>query len=194
MLDFARKVSLQVLPQLTPTGNFQDSQDSYSVVLLTQPKFVITGRARIDGLNKDIILVSLLNTDTDDTITIVTLDWVSGDDPISQGLRNQDAILLDSVMMEMGLYERNLVVAGTFNARMSEAPELQKIMVDGKLIDPADRPGEWYNNVLFADLHTASTRVGEGDDLGLIDRSDLILLSGSLNQRYIDGSYTVFRE
>ena len=75
---------------------------------------------------------------------------------------------------------------------MSEAPELQKIMVDGKLIDPADRPGEWYNNVLFADLHTASTRVGEGDDLGLIDRSDLILLSGSLNQRYIDGSYTVF--
>ena len=192
MLDFARKVSFQVLPQLTPTGNFQDSQDSYSVVLLTQPKFVITGRARIDGLNKDIILVSLLNTDTDDTITIVTLDWVSGDDPISQGLRNQDAILLDSVMMEMGLYERNLVVAGTFNARMSEAPELQKIMVDGKLIDPADRPGEWYNNVLFADLHTASTRVGEGDDLGLIDRSDLILLSGSLNQRYIDGSYTVF--
>ena len=103
MLDFARKVSLQVLPQLTPTGNFQDSQDSYSVVLLTQPKFVITGRARIDGLNKDIILVSLLNTDTDDTITIVTLDWVSGDDPISQGLRNQDAILLDSVMMEIGI-------------------------------------------------------------------------------------------
>jgi len=67
---------------------------------------------------------------------------------------------------------------------------------NGRLKDPINKLGDWYNNITFASLDTQSTRTiefGGGASGGLDDRFDLILISyaldGSNDLAYKQGSY-----
>jgi endonuclease/exonuclease/phosphatase family metal-dependent hydrolase len=70
---------------------------------------------------------------------------------------------------------------------------------DGRVKDPINKLGDWYNNSAFANLHTQSTRTiqfGGGASGGLDDRFDLILISYALDGAndliYKQGSYFAY--
>ena len=70
---------------------------------------------------------------------------------------------------------------------------------DGRVKDPINKLGDWYNNSAFANLHTQSTRAiqfGGGASGGLDDRFDLVLISYALDGAndliYKQGSYLAY--
>jgi endonuclease/exonuclease/phosphatase family metal-dependent hydrolase len=70
---------------------------------------------------------------------------------------------------------------------------------DGRVKDPINKLGDWYNNSAFANLHTQSTRAiqfGGGASGGLDDRFDLVLISYALDGAndliYKQGSYFAY--
>lgn len=96
----------------------------------------------------------------------------------------------------------NLILMGDFNGNShldpGYAPLLTWSNATGQLVDPVNRPGVWYNNAAFADLHTQSTRTTSETDNGVTggcdDRYDHILCSRAMIDRthrmgYVPGSY-----
>jgi endonuclease/exonuclease/phosphatase family metal-dependent hydrolase len=70
---------------------------------------------------------------------------------------------------------------------------------DGRVKDPINKLGDWYNNSAFANLHTQSTRTIQfegGASGGLDDRFDLVLISYALDGTnellYKPGSYLAY--
>jgi endonuclease/exonuclease/phosphatase family metal-dependent hydrolase len=99
------------------------------------------------------------------------------------------------------------LVCGTFNMTTSEEKAF-KILTGsqtdsiggniGRLKDPIEESGKWYNRTKFKLTHTESTRkakFGGGSGGGLDDRYDMILVSYGLDQSsgltYMPGSYVV---
>ncbi|MCF0206477.1 MAG: hypothetical protein HUK15_03520, partial [Bacteroidales bacterium] len=96
----------------------------------------------------------------------------------------------------------NFIVCGDFNIYAASEPAFQKLVNPSYLpiafYDPVNKMGDWNNNWNFAEVHTQSTRSGNGDDCfsggGMDDRFDFILMSGSIINgtkgiTYSDGSY-----
>ncbi len=109
--------------------------------------------------------------------------------------------LLDRWHTQQGPIE-NLILMGDFNGNSHLDPGYAPLLVwnnaAGQLVDPLDRPGVWYNNAAFADIHTQSTRTTSESDLGIAggsdDRYDHILCSRAILDRtqrmgYVPGSY-----
>ncbi len=78
---------------------------------------------------------------------------------------------------------------GDFNIyRSSESAYLNLLNQSGNgyVIDPINRPGNWHNNITFADIHTQSTCglfsncPNGGSGGGLDDRFDMILISQAI--------------
>jgi len=70
---------------------------------------------------------------------------------------------------------------------------------NGRLKDPINQPGTWYDNAYFADIHTQSTRTeafGGGATGGMDDRFDQLLVSYSFDDgeglSVIHGTYTAY--
>lgn len=80
------------------------------------------------------------------------------------------------------------IMCGDFNLYRSSEPAYQLLLdanpdPDGRLFDPINRPGDWNENIAFADIHTQSPRTssfGGGATGGLDDRFDFILVSAAL--------------
>ncbi len=98
--------------------------------------------------------------------------------------------------------DTHYLVAGDFNVYRSSEPAYQTLMnefaVD--LYDPVDRPGNWHNSSVYAEVHTQSTRynnIGDGGSWGgMDDRFDFILPSAPFRDTaglwYLDGSYKAY--
>jgi exonuclease III len=93
---------------------------------------------------------------------------------------------------------------GDFNIRASTESAYQKLVGsaadnDGRLKDPINQPGTWYDNASFKAIHTQSTRTlsfGGGATGGMDDRFDQLLISYAMDDgdglSYIPGSYTAY--
>lgn len=92
-----------------------------------------------------------------------------------------------------------VILAGDFNLYDDDEPAYQEFLNASNnipLIDPANRPGDWHNNVAYLDVFSQSTHALSGDGFasgGFDDRFDFILCSGNLingNEiSYIENSY-----
>jgi endonuclease/exonuclease/phosphatase family metal-dependent hydrolase len=97
----------------------------------------------------------------------------------------------------------NLIIMGDFNTNSSSEPAYVNFTSHPnpyiRLLDPVNRPGTWWNNVAFADIHSQSPRVtSNGCHVGggLDDRYDQILINefvraDSARIRYLPGTYRV---
>lgn len=99
----------------------------------------------------------------------------------------------------------NFMAGGDFNIRASSEAAYQQLVGsqadnDGRLIDPINQPGTWYNNSAFAAIHTQSPRtvaLGDGGATGgMDDRFDQILVCDDLldgeGLAFLPGTYTVY--
>lgn len=192
MLDFA-KLGLGVTPQLSTTGNFSSVQDRYNVMLFDVTKFEIVGQMRIDTPIRDAIAISILNIETGDTITVVTVESVEGSTNDAINFRAIETKILDSLLRDKGFAGTNLIIAGAVNAPSSSDSSIE-ILRDGPLtmLDPSGAFGTWNRNSANAEIHTSSSRFDDVQNPGLVDRADMILISQSLEANLVAGSYTVF--
>jgi hypothetical protein len=94
------------------------------------------------------------------------------------------------------------MVIGDFNIYYSDEPAYQRLLNQtnsGYVLDPIDSPGNWHNNISFADIHCQSTRTrqfGGGANGGMDDRFDMILISQPIQSieriKYVSGTYTSY--
>ncbi len=92
----------------------------------------------------------------------------------------------------------NFLMCGDFNVYGASEAAYQTLITaganaNGQFYDPLNRPGEWHDSGMFADIHTQSTRVADlgdgGATGGLDDRFDFILVSAALMDTA--GSYVI---
>lgn len=141
---------------------------------------------------------------TGDTVflNVAVMHLKAGSTASDVAQRGQETQAMMTYLNGLNLRE-NLVVMGDFNTNSSsEAGYVNMVNhpnVNIRLLDPINRPGNWFNTAAFADIHTQSPRV-TGDDCksggGLDDRYDQILINefvraDSARVRYVPGSYKV---
>lgn len=95
--------------------------------------------------------------------------------------------------------DAHVILAGDFNVYSDNEPAYQEFLNQNNVItlhDPAERPGEWHNNVDFIDVWSQSTHATAGGSYssgGFDDRFDFILASGNVLDgsifSYVQGSY-----
>ena len=99
----------------------------------------------------------------------------------------------------------NFMAGGDFNIRSSNEAAYQVLVGsqsdnDGRLFDPINTPGTWYNDIAFAAVHTQSPRtvfLGDGGATGgMDDRFDQLLTCDDLldneGMAFLPGTYRVF--
>lgn len=135
-------------------------------------------------------------------LNVAVMHLKAGSTAADVAQRGQETQAMMNYLNGLNLRE-NLVVMGDFNTNgSSEAGYVNMVNHSNpniRLIDPVNRPGNWFNTAVFADIHTQSPRV-TGDDCksggGLDDRYDQILINefvraDSARVRYVPGSYKV---
>ncbi len=135
-------------------------------------------------------------------LNVAVMHLKAGSTAADVSQRGQETQSMMNYLNGLNLRE-NLVVMGDFNTNSStEAGYVNMVNHSNlyiRLLDPVNRPGNWFNTAAFADLHTQSPRV-TGDDCksggGLDDRYDQILINefvraDSARVRYVPGSYRV---
>jgi endonuclease/exonuclease/phosphatase family metal-dependent hydrolase len=117
--------------------------------------------------------------------------------------RAQEATILRNYLNSLQP-NSNFLVCGDFNMESSDESAFGILAGnqsdnDGRVKDPLNKLGDWYNNSAFANLHTQSTRAiqfGGGASGGLDDRFDLVLMSYALDGTndliYKQGSYLAY--
>ncbi|MFH1501487.1 MAG: choice-of-anchor D domain-containing protein [Candidatus Eisenbacteria bacterium] len=98
----------------------------------------------------------------------------------------------------------SFMLGADLNIRASTEAAYQKLVGseadnDGRLRDPINTPGTWYNNSYYADVHTQSPRTaqfGGGATGGMDDRFDQLLISYGLydgeGMDYLPSTYVSF--
>jgi endonuclease/exonuclease/phosphatase family metal-dependent hydrolase len=98
----------------------------------------------------------------------------------------------------------SFMLGADLNIRASTESAYQKLVGseadnDGRLKDPINTPGTWYNNSYYADVHTQSPRTlsfGGGATGGMDDRFDQLLISYGLDDGegmdYLPSTYVAY--
>lgn len=176
-----------------------------SILYYDVNKFGVTNQHPIVTPLRDIVYYRLfyrqIPPDNDTVfLNIAVMHLKAGSTAADVSQRGQETQAMMNYFNSIGL-RGNLIVMGDFNTNTSsEAGYVNMITYPNaqiRLMDPVNRPGTWWNNVAFADLHTQSPRVtsdGCKSGGGMDDRYDQILMnefvrSDSARVRYIPGSY-----
>jgi exonuclease III len=135
---------------------------------------------------------------TGDTIRVYVMHLKAGDTQADADERAQQIAQLGSYYISNLPRVDKVIYAGDMNVYSSDESAYSQLIYStegGLAADPINRPGNWHNNLKFADIHTQSPRVrqfGGGANGGLDDRFDQILLSRDLLSHYIAASYTAY--
>lgn len=176
-----------------------------SILYFDATKFGITNQHPIVTPLRDIVYYRLFYRQippSNDTVflNVAVMHLKAGSTAADVSQRGQETQAMMSYFNSIGL-RGNLVVMGDFNTNSSSEAGYVNMIThpnpDIRLMDPVNRPGTWWNNVAFADLHTQSPRVtsdGCKSGGGMDDRYDQILINefvrtDSARVRYIPGSY-----
>jgi endonuclease/exonuclease/phosphatase family metal-dependent hydrolase len=131
--------------------------------------------------------------------------FYSGHLKASQGSTNEQRRLLEATVLRNWLndsipVDAEFIVVGDMNF-YSDEPAYYKLIDseannNGRSKDPLELPGNWHDNIIYAGIHTQSTRdtaFGGGASGGMDDRFDFIFIRHDLNNgsgvEYVDGSY-----
>ena len=135
-------------------------------------------------------------------LNVAVMHLKAGSTAADVAQRGQETAAMMSYLSSIGL-KGNLIVMGDLNTNSSSEAGYANMTTSSntniRLLDPVNRPGTWWNNVAFSDLHTQSPRTtGDGckSGGGMDDRYDQILINefvraDSARVRYIPGSYRV---
>ena len=184
-------------------GVFQ--QDSYVGIFYNPSVYGLRNAEMIVDTPRVQLAATLEHYESGDSLLVISAHWRADDTPADEAMREENGIVARRYLTEVlpvisGM--DNVIYGGDLNVYESAEPGYQQIITEGGLggilNDPIDRPGDWHNDIEFADIHTQSPRVrqfGGGANGGIDDRFDQILLSDSLNASffgYIEGSYRTF--
>ncbi len=182
-------------------GIFIDTGAKNNAIFYKTAKFNFINTTRIITEERDINEFILLHNGDDDTLRIYSVHLKAGDTPAEreQRAREVDSLRKVTDKLHLGAY---YIVLGDFNIYNSSELAYQKLLDQnntGYVLDPINRPGDWHEDSLFADIHTQSTRTrqfGGGVHGGLDDRFDIILVSQTIEDvewiRYISETYTSY--
>ena len=180
-------------------------QDSYVAIYYNPSIYGLRNTSMIVDTPRVQLAATLEHYESGDSILVISAHWRADDTPADEAMREENGIVgrryLTEVLPVVSGID-NVIYGGDLNVYESDEPGYQQIIKEGGnggiLNDPIDRPGDWHNDVEFAEIHTQSTRTrqfGGGANGGIDDRFDQILLSGSLDSSfygYIEGSYRTF--
>ncbi len=202
----------EVLNTITPhrfeAAEFLDGPDSDNSFFYDTSKVVYLGAHYIATELRNIAEYRFATRQSHDTIRMFSCHLKSDDMPADQDQRSRETALIrlrmDTVSMQAkqtGHSDTSFIVAGDFNVYQSTEQAylnlLAKIAWRGPgFFDPTDRPGDWHNNSIYADIHTQSPRVRQfqgGITGGMDDRFDFILIDADLLlHHYVQGSYKAY--
>ncbi|NNF07235.1 MAG: choice-of-anchor D domain-containing protein, partial [Candidatus Eisenbacteria bacterium] len=125
-------------------------------------------------------------------VTLFSHHFKAGSSGSDQSTRQAEADRLRLFLNTNFSSTDNFILLGDFNMRSSTEGAYQELTQsqannDGRLFDPINTPGTWYNNFNFRFIHTQSTRTGSlspgdgGASGGMDDRFDIILTSSALD-------------
>lgn len=134
---------------------------------------------------------------TTDTFAIYGCHLKAGETANDKDVRAAEAQLIRTDYLTALPPHYGFLVAGDLNVYSSTEVAYQRLITgdSGKVLDPINRPGSWHDNDAYADIHTQATHdTASGGFVsgGVDDRFDFILLSSSLMEKYVTGSYTAF--
>ena len=197
---FTREIAARLdIPLMGTNIEFDAGSNSYSAGFYDPTHFTYLDKWIDPATPASQITMNLYHTESDRQIAVMSLYWKAGNTAGDRTTRVGNAETVRSRCKEISPFLPDIIATGDLNVYTADEDAYQNLLFDqeGKrlLYDPINRPGDWSNNQEFADLHTQSTRVeqfGGGFGGGLDDRFDQILLSGSLLDLYVPGSYTTF--
>jgi endonuclease/exonuclease/phosphatase family metal-dependent hydrolase len=122
---------------------------------------------------------------------VYSIHLKSGDTGSDAALRTSEALVLRNDADALG-EGANVLFVGDFNMKTSAEGAYTNFVAAGagQVQDPANAPGNWFNNAAFKHLHT------QDPGLSMDDRFDLQLPSGEffdgVGLEYVDNSFHVF--
>jgi len=118
-------------------------------------------------------------------ITFIIAHLKAGNDDANRNARKIQVERLTAKLAQVGI--DNYVFSGDFNLYYASEPAYQHLLFNNntafRFLDPIDEYGSWHKNRQFANIHTQSTHLEEGNcfaSAGLDDRFDFILVSPTL--------------
>lgn len=173
---------------------FDDPSQSFNQALFYRPAAVsVTLADTLGSAPRDICYYTLEPvgyTSSAAAITLFVVHLKAGSASSDQATRLLETTRLRDFMNTFPA-GTNMAVLGDYNVRSSSETAYQRLVQsqadnDGRVQDPINSPGTWYNNASFAPIHTQSTRVTNdspndgGATGGMDDRFDQILPTYSL--------------
>lgn len=177
-------------------GSFTDGPDTDNAIYVDTTRVNIVAHAPIATTLRNIDAWIVAINGTTDTLLVVGCHLKAADDQESRTQRAAEASLINGILHTyFGRF--GCVVAGDLNVYDAdeEAYQILTTFNTSVLMDPLNKPGDWHDNEAFAGIHTQSTHDSASGGFisgGIDDRFDFVLLSPSLMERYVAGSYTTF--
>jgi len=204
--EFLNNVMNYSSPDTYEAATFYDGPDTDNALFFNKSKIKLYSHQQIPTTLRDISEYVLEITDGPGKgaiFRIYSVHLKAGSATSDKSQRTQEATTLRNHLN--GLPPNSLfLVCGDHNLESSSEPAYGVLTGnqsdnDGRVKDPINRPGDWNDNVAFADIHTQSTRAiqfGGGASGGLDDRFDLILMSYALETSneliFKTGSYVAY--
>ena len=142
---------------------------------------------------------------TDDTVYVYSAHLKAGNPDFGDDHQDLQRLAEVTILRDEHLnffpQSTKFIVSGDLNLYKSSEPAYEKLLAEevgnfGQSFDPIDRSGNWHNSSSFSDIHSQSTRatdLGDGGSTGgMDDRFDFILVSASLVEKIVPGSYAAF--
>ncbi|MEJ2633702.1 MAG: T9SS type A sorting domain-containing protein [Calditrichia bacterium] len=187
-------IASQALNNRYSTVPFHDGEDTDNSIFFRTGAFTF-------------VKSNYIRTDLRDIAEYVLTDNLSGEElhvfsahlKASQGSDNEQKRLAEVRILINHLENlpagTNAIVVGDFNIYSGSEPAFTELIGTETLLDPIHDSGYWHNNGTYSYLHTQSPRIdqfGGGSTGGLDDRFDMILISNSLADNFLPGSYTAY--
>jgi len=173
---------------------FNDPDQSFNQGLYYRPAAVsVTLADTLGSAPRDIAYYTLLPSgyvSSAASITLFVVHLKAGANSSDLATRLEETTRLRAFMNTFPA-GTNMAVLGDYNVRSSAETNYQRLVEsqadnDGRVQDPINMPGTWYNTGSFAPIHTQSTRLTNDDPNdggatgGMDDRFDQILPTYSL--------------
>ncbi len=180
---------------------FSDGPDTDSGLFYNRNKVTFSSQNAIGTSVRDIMEYKLAAFGQ--VFTIFSTHLKAGSSGSNQSTRLGQATLLRNYMNALPA-QTNFMLLGDFNMKAAAEQAFIELTAnkadnDGRLFDPINQIGQWFNNAAFIPIHTQSTRTtsfNKGATGGLDDRFDMILVSQALlaqgGVEILPDSYTAF--
>lgn len=194
----------------TSDDTIGDQNDLQNIIFYNTNTFTLLSQDIIPTLFRDFNRYTLRLNTLDQISNPIILDVFVCHLKASDGIENENLRkeMVDDLIAYLNDpsndfdHNSHVILAGDFNVYSSSEPAFQELINPTNtisFIDPANRIGNWHNNVSFVDVFTQSTRTVTflgGSSGGLDDRFDFIMTSENMQSdatlSFVPDSYNVF--